>query len=1610
MMSKQIRDYFASLDKDINKAFIIANNARKLCYDPEDKVEILTAENMSERVERLISTVAPQIKNSGLIKRMQELETKYGQDWRVAFTVALEVAQEKFCKFKDKKEAMEIALRVGLAYITNGIVASPLEGFTRLDLRKTMKGEEYFALYFSGPIRSAGTTAVCAFAALSDYVRKNMGYAPYDATDQEAKRMITELRDFHEKVDILQYFPSEEEVDFMVKHLPIQIDGEPTEKLEVSNYKDLPRVDGNALKNGVCLVMGESLSQKAAKFWGKFSKWNKDFGMDHWDFLEKFIKIQKKAKAKGEESKDKTKLMPDYTFIADLVAGRPVFTHPLAKGGFRLRYGRSRVSGFSAQAIHPATMVVLDDFIASGTQLKVERPGKASIYMSCDSLEGPIVKLNDGSVIFLETADLAKKYVKNVEEVLYLGDVLINYGDFFNRAHMLVPPGYCEEWWMAETGINKKNVDVDEAIKLCKENKIPLHPRYVFHWGDISKKQFTALVDWLKKGEISDKKITLPYAYDINLQLSDEDPKRTLEILGVPHKVVAKKNVVIEDEWAKAFLFTIGGTSAFGINAEEYPDVLAVVSKLSGVKIRDKSGTFIGGRMGRPEKAKMRKLTGSPQALFPVGSEGGRLRCFQSALEKGFVRAQFTMKYCDNCKKETIYNVCENCGLKTRQKYYCSDCNSEFDSKCEKKKKDGNKEVPHRCVSYKTKQIDIKHYFDISLKKLGTRQYAELIKGVRGTSNEGHIPENLVKGILRAKYGLFVNKDGTIRYDMTEMPITHFKPKEIRASVEKLKELGYEKDVYGKELKNAEQILELKPQDIILPSCPDTLDDKADDTLFKVCNFVDELLVKFYSLESFYNLKKKDDLIGQLVISMSPHTCAGIVGRIIGFSELQGLLAHPYFHSFMRRDCLGYNNYVSIKEDGKWRVDKIGEIVEKLNPNEKADNFGTLKKTLQNINVLSNPGEARAIEATKHSKRKLLKICSEDGRELVVTESHKIYLKGKKEKRAVDLQPGDKMMVSYVTNVKEKDINEIFLPAIFENREGIMVRNARAYLNNIEELTKRSNFFQRDSFPIKFVKDLLKRHGKTLQDLPKEAKIAFKRDRIEIPMRVPLDKELLEVLGLYIAEGFSRKNESKKGFYQVSISSLNKDLLAFIKKVFNSYFGLLPSEDHIDHVTFSSRIIYELFTNYFNLGHSAKTKRIPSLFLDLNKEKLSALLRGYFEGDGSVSLSDIRVTCDTVSEGLKNDLSFVLSRFGIFTKFYDYCKEPGPKVREFYIKKRRTIPKFRITKIIIPSNFVIKFKDIGFISERKNKILLGLCNKSPYGMKIDFDNIYAYPKIVSVKEIGEEESYCFNVCSEHNFFANGMLVHNCDGDESGVMLLMDALLNFSRKFLPSHRGANQDEPLVLTSRLTPSEVDDMVYDMDIVDKYPLSLYDAALEFKMPWDVTGIKRVKDTLGKDEQYEGMMFTHDTSNINNCVKCSAYKRLPTMQEKVDGQMHIAEKLRAVDESDVARLVIERHFVRDIKGNLRKFSMQQFRCVECNEKFRRPPLSGVCTACGGKLLFTIAEGSVIKYLETSLNLAKKYKLPAYLQQTLELTRQRIESVFGKDKEKQENMEKWFG
>tara|TARA_Y100000310_G_scaffold332629_1_gene408581 strand:- start:2763 stop:4355 length:1593 start_codon:yes stop_codon:yes gene_type:complete len=530
--------------------------------------------------------------------------------------------------------------------------------------------------------------------------------------------------------------------------------------------------------------------------------------------------------------------------------------------------------------------------------------------------------------------------------------------------------------------------------------------------------------------------------------------------------------------------------------------------------------------MGRPEKAKMRYMKGKPHGLFPVGEEGGRMKSIQGALEKGgVIRSQYNKEWLMKLQKEygDVFEMKDN-----------------------------------RADDYAYGELNIKEYLKKILKEQKMRVYPDLIKGVKGVSNKAKIPEHLVKAIYRAKHQIAVNKDGTTRYDCSELPLTHFKAKEIGTSLEKLRSIGYLVDKDGNNLVDSNQICEMKPQDIVLPGF-DSIEESSSKVLLRVTKFIDEILVNLYGKKAFYNCKKEEDLVGHLVIGLAPHISAGTVARIIGFSQTQSLLAHPMYHAGLRRDC--------------------------------------------------------------------------------------------------------------------------------------------------------------------------------------------------------------------------------------------------------------------------------------------------------------------------------------------------------------------------------------------------------------------------------------------------------------------------DGDEAAVMMLMDGLLNFSKKYLPSSRGSTMDCSLVLTPVLKPAEVDDQVLGMDVLWNYPLELYEGALKMKKPWEIKvgaedkKILQLDHRLGEEKQYEDFGYTHTVENFNKGVQCSAYKTLPSMKEKLFGQMEIASKVRAVDMDKVASLVIRKHFLADIKGNFRKFSMQGFRCTTCNTKYRRPPINNRCSGCAkGNIIFTISQGSVVKYMQMSLDLCDQYNFSPYLKETIHILKNNIDVVFGREKDKQVGLGEFIG
>ena len=1096
--------YSEEISAQVKKLYSIAEKARAKGLDAASHVEVIPTQDLASRVEGLVGP-------AGVSVYIREMKEKPREE--IIKSVTDLIINQKIMQ-GEKQQLLEQAVRTGLALFTEAVVSAPIEGISKVEIKKNPDGSEYAAIYFSGPIRGAGGTGQAFSVILTDYCRIKLGISNYRPTEGELERYAEETNLYAARTRVGQYNPTEEEVKHVISSCSVCITGEPTEDYEVSVHQNTLNVETNKVRGGMCLVISEGICLKALKV----IKISKNFGLD-WKWIEKIVKV-----AKTEESK--TKIKPVEKYLNEIVAGRPIFSYPMTKGGFTLRYGRTRFTGIAAKAINPATMIILEEFPVIGTQMKIERPGKACTLTPCTTIDGPTIKTKSGEVKTINTIEEAEKTKKEVAEILSLGDLLVNYGDFLKANHPLAPASWCDEWYiqvLEKNGVKKtieeiKKMNFAEAFEIAKKG-IPLAPKYTYKWHDLTVEEIKKLAEHLEKN--SNMRFEWFDFRELKIKKGVEE---ILETLNIPH--LQLEETIIQKEHALALLNTLGVLEGNKINSKkiieiEEQDSIAILEKASGIKIMKKTGIYIGASMGRPEKAKERKMKPPVHVLFPMGKTGGKAR---SLTKKESVTVDIAYRICPQCKQQTSQQTCLNCQKPTIETRKCPKCGVITQSKkCPK--------CETETASHGEQIVNLKAELEKAFKK--TAFIPPEIKGVEGLISRDKIAERLEKGVLRAKYDLSVFRDGTIRLDAMEIPATHFKIKETGASVEKIKELGYSEDANGKPIENTDQVIELNPQDVIVS-------EYTAEYLLKITKFVDDLLEYQYNLSRFYNANTIQDVIGQYMITIAPHISAGVVTRIIGFTKIRGIIAHPYLHCAIRR--------------------------------------------------------------------------------------------------------------------------------------------------------------------------------------------------------------------------------------------------------------------------------------------------------------------------------------------------------------------------------------------------------------------------------------------------------------------------NTDGDEAGSMLMLDALLNFSKSYLPTTRGGQMDAPLILTTNLNPMEVDDEVYAMDVCDSYPLEFYEATLQNINPSDVK-IKTINDKL-KDEPFKGIRYTHETEFEGPTT--TSYVKFENMNEKINAEIELMKKIKAVNLSKAVEKIITSHFLPDLYGNLHSFGSQEFRCVDCNNHYRRPPLKGKCEKCGGKIILTINKGGIEKYMEVSQKIAAQYNTPKYLQQRLELIKKEIDDTFKKEPQQQ--------
>jgi DNA polymerase II large subunit len=932
--------------------------------------------------------------------------------------------------------------------------------------------------------------------------------------------------------------------------------------------------------------------------------------------------------------------------------------------------------------------------------------------------------------------------------------------------------------------------------------------------------------------------------------------------------------------------------------------------------------------------------------------------------------------------------------------------------------------------------------------RVGERETAfPILKGVQGLTSSNETPEAMEKGVLRAKHGVTAFKDGTVRYDMTDLPVTAVRAEELDVTADDLRALGYEEDVDGDPLRHDDQLVELKVQDVVLSA-------GAAEHMLKTADFVDDLLASLYDLPPFYEVDERDDLVGELVFGMAPHTSAAVVGRVVGFTEAAVGYAHPYFHAAKRRNCFHPGTKLWFRdEDGSWRHDRIDAFVEdRLDPGTaREDGVGTLVSDLDGdvfVPSVTEDGEqtVKPVEAvSRHpAPDHLVRVETRSGRELTVTPDHEVHVLDAGEvvaRRASTLteddhlvtpahldavDPGDEtptldLLAEFLDAGVDPDrlmVRGIDRERLYERFEAVLAEDRDGRFHPLQStadhlgLTKKrlSNYLYRESVPVSLLREFFADDEALRAFVPDDARLGMRRDATGIDRLVEVDEDVATLLGYYAAEGFARAQETSKGFlHQTTLCGTEDEARTFFLDTLRDAFGVDPYEESHAKVTASGRLLRTLFDTVLDAGTRADEKRVPQPVFDAPDEVVAAYLRGYFSGDGSVDQNAPTVSATTVSRELKEDLLALLSRLGFEARVSVVAPRPlQERFPEFYDEDSDETSKPAFTLSMSADNAVRFVRRVGFHLSRKQSTLERVTASRTDGGDLprcfgERSGDTLVDPVSEVEYVGADtdHTYCLTVADTHSLITNDMYVSQCDGDEDCVMLLLDGLLNFSKEFLPDKRGGQMDAPLVMSSRIDPAEIDDEAHNVDVVREYPREFYEATRETADPTEVD-VRIAESTLGTDDQYRGFDHTHDTTDIHMGPALSAYKTLGSMTEKTDAQLGLARRVRAVDESDVAERIIEYHFLPDLIGNLRAFSSQETRCLDCGKKYRRMPLTGDCRDCGGRVNLTVHQGSVTKYLDTAIRVAERYDCREYTKQRLQILERSIDRVFEDDTNKQ--------
>ena len=368
----------------------------------------------------------------------------------------------------------------------------------------------------------------------------------------------------------------------------------------------------------------------------------------------------------------------------------------------------------------------------------------------------------------------------------------------------------------------------------------------------------------------------------------------------------------------------------------------------------------------------------------------------------------------------------------------------------------------------------------------------------------------------------------------------------------------------------------------------------------------------------------------------------------------------------------------------------------------------TIKEFVDNkidakVMTIDKKGEIKWVKPSDYINHKVKKdiyeVMTATGRKIKVTKDHSLFALGKdnslEEIKPTELKENKSFIAvprrlpiegKEVREINLMDYLEVFkedflegspIGKIFENNSyhdlGVKKERRRWWKNN--DLIKISEFLK---LKIDFSYDELR-------------KLRIKsKNKASIPVIFEISKEFLEFCGLWLGDG-SYDNYNKNS---VILSNIDKECIDIFKHL-KDYVGSNYSAMNDGGVSLRihSSVLYKFMKYVMKLDGYSDTKKIPEFIFGLSNEQIKPFIRGYFSADGCIKKHE--ASCASQSYELLSDMQTLLLRFGIISRMNDFER------------------KDRCINMSISSfDNLQKFKEIGFLQERKNKKLNLMNSKS----------------------------------------------------------------------------------------------------------------------------------------------------------------------------------------------------------------------------------------------------------------------------------------------------------